>query len=309
MTTREQKLTAGLENQHAASDGDAAVLAVQFDQFHGAKIVELEGATFAVVPQGKTLESLEEFFDERASAPRRQTGTIETRTVDSFLAAVERFKRPDTTVYVDIDAAGAGGLTGVINHPGPDAPAFADWRVVHQLRFSPAWQAWMAASRQAMDQRQFAAFLEDRALDIVEVPAEDALQGVAALLGGRWASASDLITVSRGLQIKIDQEITSAVTLETGAVQVAFAEKHTKAAGAVEVPTLFAIGVPLYEHGAVYRVGVRLRYKVNGGSVSWHVLPMQPERVIEHAASMLAKQVAEACKPWDVQVLRGKLAK
>lgn len=297
-----------------ADQSEIAAMSQVFDQLHGATLVATTPTTaedespcaFVVIPQGKSLASVEEFYRERRNGPRFHRQHASLTTVDALLAFVERFKQPGTVVYCGINTKGNGSVDAVLDHDTASEPRDRQWIAQYAPMLSDQWKLWMKAGTGFMNQDDFAEFLEDRIVDICEVPADDQLNKLAEQIGYKFAAPMAVLAASRGLKVKLDQEVTNTVVLASGEVQVAFAEKHTKDAGAVDVPRLFAITIPLWEHGATYRMAVRLRYRVTGDKkIAWQCLPYQADRIIEHASTALAKTLSERCEPLGVPVFQG----
>lgn len=261
-----------------------------------------------VLPEGMHIESCLPMLDARAAHPHRQQGTITAHTLSSLLALTGRFARAGTTVYVDVDERGAGEVLTVFDHHEGMTAGHAGFRALHKLKASAAFLVWSSKGTQWMKQREFAEFLEDRMMDLVAVDANSPLAPVASMMFTRFADPTEVRVAARGLSLKVEQEVTNAVTLETGEVSVVFAEKHSRQGGAVEVPKLFAVQCPVWEQGAAYQIPVKMRYRVNGGAVEWNVQALMLDRVVAHAVEALAASVEEGVKAFavPVPVVRGK---
>jgi len=167
---------------------------------------------------------------------------------------------------------------------------------------------------QPVDQQEFAAFLEERILDVLATPVLDVadvklsesdqeLKRILALLHGVLASPERMMDLSRGMAIIENAKVMSAVTLSSGEVSVVYEATHTdEQGGELKVPNLFLIGIPVFEGDGLYRVVVRLRYRKSGGSIKWFYSLYRAEKVFKHAFD-------EACgfvqKETDVPLLRG----
>jgi hypothetical protein len=81
-------------------------------------------------------------------------------------------------------------------------------------------------------------------------------------------------------------------------VKALMAELHKP----VKVPNLFLIGIPVFEGGPLYRIPVRLRYRLAGGRVTWIVRRYRPEAVFKDAFDEALARIGEAT---GLPVLRG----
>jgi len=229
------------------------------------------------VPRGLSVVDLRPMLDERLERPRRREGTATLTTLASFIAHANRFKDAHSAIFA-IDDRNEPKLLAVLDYheAGTGPPRFGGHRAEYAFPLSDEWQAWMRAGVEEMMQARFAAFLEDRITDVQEVSAivpGSKLATLAEKLGIALAGPSQLLALSRGLAIRVDQKVTNAVNLSTGEGSIGFEETHRAgdASGPLKVPGGFAIAIPVFRGGAVYQIGVRLRYRVHGGTVMWRV--------------------------------------
>ena len=251
-------------------------------------------------------------LDPFRDRPERRTGTSRHDDVDSFIAHVNRQKDAATTLWLEGSregiAAGEGGITAIYDYheaAGGDA-RFGAHRARYPFPFSDAWQAWTGKDGEAMGQASFAEFLEDRmAVPDATKEADEALLVVARMLNGRFGGPERLMELSRGLKINVGGEVENAVTLESGEGRVTFSETHTDGKGKpLNVPTLFTIGVPVFHLDVVYRVVVRLRYRVGGGGkLVWFYQMYQVDEVLQDAIDAVAAKVKAET---ELPLFRGK---
>ena len=251
---------------------------------------------FAVVPNGKRLVSVKQFIDEYRTAPQRRVGTSEHQTAESFMRHVQEFKTANTRVFAFSDASGLAQFVAVYDyHPTGDditKAGFGQHRAVYRPELSNEWDAW--STRQMLDftQLQFARWIEDHIEDITAAPTEGAPLEFAKLVGGRYASPSDLIALSRGLSLTVKTNVQNAVTTAQGIINVVFENAHTDAAGApINVPNLFLLFIPVFREGDLYRVPCRLRYEVDGSRLMWSYHMYRADRVYDHAVQGIADKV------------------
>lgn len=247
-------------------------------------------------PQGMDVTSVKEHLDEYREKPERRQGMAIFTRLEGLIDHANRFKHADSALFA-LDDPKAPRLTCVLDyHPtGEDntAARFARHRGLYQFPLSPEWQAWMARNGQAMDSGAFYEFLEEHAvdiapaeLDLVNAPLAAAGEGLASegmdmgtkrlrdmarLLGADFAGPTELLTLARGLKVRVDGEVEEARNINTGEEALVFKETHKNKDGApLKVPNLFAIHIPVFKMGAIYKLGVRLRYRLlPGGKVAW----------------------------------------
>lgn len=279
-------------------------------QLHGFTTVDaatLGKAPVLVLPEGKSLVSAKKFLDEYLVKPARRRGTSTARDVDSFIALVDRFSSNETAVFVAPDRR-APSLTAVFDyHPSDEDATKADWlehRATYAPELSDEWKAWTAKNNTFMGQGDFAAFVEEHITDLIVPNLDDPkLKTFADLVEGSWATPADMMKLSRGMSVNVESKVKNAQTLSSGEVSVVFEEVHTNGAGEpLKVATLFTIAIPVFYAGDLYRIAARLRYRVQGGSISWLYQLVRPELVFDDAFKGLVEKVK---KETNVPVFAG----
>lgn len=240
--------------------------------------------------------SADAFADYR-EAPVRVRGTATHTRLDSFIDHVNRFKNISTSIFA-LDCGDKPSVTAVFDYhaesdyqAGLDIePAFAQHRATYSFPLSEEWNAWHKADGEKMDMGEFAAFLEDRIVDVEAIadPASvnDTVRQFVQTLGG-WgtvASPSKLIELSRGLQIYENSVVKDVRKLSSGEAQIAFSSEHVDADGKpLNIPTLFIINIPVFARSTVLdRVVVRLRYRKGASVQFWYEL-WRTDRVFDFA--------------------------
>lgn len=275
-----------------------------------------------LVPEGLTPHPVERFLAPLREAPRRRRGTVLLHDLPSFVAVCNRFKDSDSVVFAD-PAAPSDISSGTMPKPpsllavfnynrgvsdgAEGAARWGDHRATYRFPLSKEWLAWKAQDGKSMAQADFAAFIEDRINDVVPPDAGllnmetdmggdsstrspgEQLAYLAKLLGGDFATPNRLVELSRGLAVREGVQVKGAVNLNSGESQLVYTTEHADQEGKpLQVPNLFLIALPVFEAGALYRLAVRLRYRIAGGRVNWFYQMYRPEKVMDHA-------FAEAC--------------
>lgn len=259
-------------------------------------------------PAGIGIHQLKPLFDPYRDRPERRTGTAHFQTLGSFIDHVNRFRDPASALFASIDPVKPSLLCVLDYHEplntadgaaSPDpAPRWGKHRAAHAFPLSAEWQAWVAQNKQPMNQSDFACFIEDRILDILPAPsfagdlsAQDAkLQAMAALLGGTFAGPERMMGLSRGLIVHERSKIGATVNLASGEGSIEFENEHIDGTGQkLAVPSLFCIGLSVFDSGALYRLTARLRYRRQGAALSWWYELYRADLVFRDA-------VREACE-------------
>lgn len=258
--------------------------------------------------EGRVVADVEGILAQYRDTPLRRTGTARLADLASLIAHANRFKdagsalyadpsKPDLTVILDYHEPARVALTpeSETNARGPatrqaaeprgekqGSPRFGNHRGVYAFPMSREWKAWTAQNNQPMGQADFAAFLEDRIQDVIDPPAPDTggahkpseadlkILDIARQVQGRFCGQAGLMTLSRGLTVKANSHVENATNLSSGEGVITFQETHLDTSGnKLTVPNLFLIAIPVFDLGPLYRIAVRLRYRVGGGAVKW----------------------------------------
>lgn len=202
------------------------------------------------VPDGGKVE----WHDGRrnAATPPRKQGAAHLHDAASFGTYVNAHTVDGTVIYGN---APDGRIVAVVNDhiPYQDTAGWGDHTATWKLRHSPAWTAWTRHAGQWLNQRQFAEHLEDNAADVIE------------------PSAAEMLEVAQTLQANKSVAFRTHTRLRDGQTQLQYEETVESRAGErgqLEVPTMFTIGVPVYDGLDAYKLTARFRFRVNDGNLS-----------------------------------------
>lgn len=300
-------------------NGTAAVVAELVERLALPDEIAIDLTTngLLVVPDGKKVIDLRPFEDARLVNPRRRTGTSKHTTLASFLEHVERQRDPGSAIFASdamdapsfvaiydyhepastIDYVKSEDAGGYVTRKTPGLPRFGGHRAAYACPFSDEWIAWNRIAGSAavwLEQLDFAQALEDRGLDVVpvaEIPSttKDACERLSITPAGPAA----LMALSRGLIVRANRKVGSAVNLNSGEAKITFEEVHAASVNdaPVVVPTGFVLSVPVFRDGAAYALIVRLRYRVEGALVRWKLAIHRPDAVFRDAFYDASKDV------------------
>lgn len=245
---------------------------------------------------GLKAHSVKPFLDPYRDKPERRNGTAKLTDLDSLIGHVTRFKDAGSALFA-IDNRDAPAIVAVIDyHPeGAESdPRFGTHRARYDFPISDEWEAWRGVDGRALNQIDFAEFLEDRIVDVMappqfltasnapeDEPDEDAdkrLLDLVSKIGGKVCGPSRLMELAKGLRIHDQQTVKEAVNTTTGEVQIQFEAEHRDDNGKpIQVPNLFLLAIPVFRTGALYRVPVRLRYRLRAGRITWSLQMHRPD--------------------------------
>lgn len=217
----------------------------------------------------QTFKSLRGLVQEFRDARDRRKGTATADTLESFVALVNHHKDDQSALFGKC-AWPEPKLTAVINYHAADSEVRqADHRIVYAFPLTEEFKAWVGGNAKPMDQEAFAAFLEEHAAELA-APMDGERSEYERLFGEKMATPSEVVALSRHLEVFVAARAKQGVRLQTGERVVEFAEEHQNAKGeAIVVPGIFMVSVPAFVDGAPVRIPARLRYRVHGGKVVW----------------------------------------
>lgn len=260
------------------------------------------GVKALAVRSGSTVTPLSpNLFDPYRSEPRFRHGIATMLSLDSLIAHVNRFKDGGSMIFAE-DNREKPSITAVFDYhiegrADDTMPRFGKHRSHYAFPLSDEWKAWLKTDGESMGMVEFAAFLEERIIDVLYVEDEDGLpedvQRMHNAVGsGSVATPNRLMELARGLQINEAAIVQEAVNLQTGEAIVRFQTEHTDGAGGpVKVPAIFMIAIPVFNNGPLYRIAARLRYRKTGGKiVFWYDL-WRTDRTFDHAFTEAVERV------------------
>lgn len=286
----------------ALKAGGALVDAIRdmVEKYNAPRIIDINGrdaldkAGVLLVPDGMTSLDLLPILERLADQPRRRRGTVAVHDLESLVELCERFKDDQSAVFASMEG-GTPLMTAIFDYhqsggPGVGKPRFGEHRAVYRFPLSVEWQAWHGQDGKMMTQIEFAEFIENHIGEIVPVPVgeEGALApetlALQQMLGGSFAPPNRMMEIAKGLAMKEGVSVKGFTSLPTGEARMEFITQHTDQDGKpLNVPTLFLICIPIFEAGALYRIAVRLRYRLRDGRVNWAFQMYRADRAIRHA--------------------------
>lgn len=241
----------------------------------------------------------EAWREQLAPHPSARRGTAVLTALASFIAWVMRFKKPETVIFAE-----AGALTAVVDYHGPEvggAPGHQRHKAKYAFPFSAEWQFWSRLAGRLFSQSDLAELIEEHIQDIIAPDGGE----IEELLGVQLAGPSTMLTIARGIEVRANMKVTQAVSLASGETRVAFDEAHQTSAkdgSALTVPGGFMISIPIYEGGERWKLAVRLRYRVQNGTVVWLLAVHQADAALRESHDEVVAAVEKAT---SLPVLRG----
>lgn len=213
--------------------------------------------------------SIRNLIEEFRTAPGRRRGTANVDTLDSFIALVDRHKDPDSVLFGRTSWP-EPKLTAVLDYDREGVPARnRSHRVVYAFPLTDEFKVWVGQNGQPMRQDEFAAFLEEHAAELA-APMDGERSEYELLFNETMATPSEVLALSRHLEVHVNAKAKQGVRLQTGERQVEFSEEHVNSKGdAIVIPGVFMVSVPAFVDGEAVRIPARLRYRIKGGDIVW----------------------------------------
>jgi uncharacterized protein YfdQ (DUF2303 family) len=256
---------------------------------------------FAAVPVaggGLSFQPIKSHLDAWRSAPERIAGTAKVGTLASFIDLVNRHKNESSALFADLDIGAPSFLAVIDYHTTGHEPRFSNHRIAYKFPVTPEWQAWQAMNGKSMSQGDWAAFVEEHVADLAS-PLDAEKSEFERLFQTSIAAPSDLIQLSRGMQISVEARVKEVRTLQSGEAEIVYEEVHKDGSGAkLVVPGLFVINIPLFQGGEKTRILARLRYRRNDSKIVWFYQMYRADLAVRaYLEEALAGAAAETSLP------------
>lgn len=283
-------------------------------------------ARLVAVPNDMTVRDISPEIDRIATLlqPWRRAGTAQLTDLDSLIAWANRHKGATSALFADLGEK-QQTLTCIADYLGQGAPVIDPierdpkashmrHRAVYQFPLSREWAIWTKVSGTELSGGQMGEFVEANAKDLLEpTPAllantpgargiedwEVRMIETARQLQGRFGQYQTLIQLARNFQINEVSNVAASLNRDTGESSIQFLNEHQQPdGGAVLVPNLFMIAIPVFDNGAHYRIAVRFRYRKRGSEVKFFFTLHNADICLRDAIDeALARAAAETALP------------
>lgn len=247
------------------------------------KVAEIAGIQHLLVPQGYKLEAVQD-PDRLPSYVRSTSVTVDQRA--SFVTYTNRFSDDRTILIADYDTGTiSAALDWHAEGPRP-APQPRQHTCKLKLRDSEEFSRWNKMQGKMVSQAEFAAFLEENAVDVVD------------------PEPAVLIEISRDLEATQGVTFKSSTRLESGDRAFVY-ETETKTRGDIKVPREFTLAIPLYNGEDTTELRCALRFKVEAGGL---LLGFEWRRVEYQRQAYFAAVATAAAEETGRPVIFGRVA-
>lgn len=246
--------------------------------FEKPTVIEDDGTPYMIVPEGCNVVEAEQFLVN----PCRVKSEREFVDIESFCEYVKDHKTSDTHIYASMQS---GIIGAVIDHHTRTAnePRWGDHVPALHLQPTPDWERWIASDGTAMGQENLADFLEEMDHTIID------------------PEAAAIIEIVTAMRVNSDKRFTSKVNRTDGSFTFEYSEEHdTK--GTIKVPDKFTIHVAPYRSAEYVDLLVRLRYRINDGSLKFFYSILRPDRAQEEAFNQVCQAIQESVEMRPMRV-------
>lgn len=237
---------------------------------------------YVLVPEGYKAQPMPELvYNDHAPNPERVKAKVTVLDPASFIEYFTLFNDPNSRVFADETALAVLAVLDYHAAGEGNAPRWGQHRVILSLRQSEEWKVWMGRNSQVLTQQQFAEFLEQNAVDIIN-PAPAGIREIA-----------------EDLEATVEVDFASAQRQAGGKVNFRYTEttKTTVSGGKqITVPDQFVINIPAFVGGARVEMQALLRYRVAEQKLKFFYTLVRPEEVIRRAFQEARREIADALK-------------
>lgn len=262
------------------------------------KIETLDETLMAVVPKGMEVTSLKDIQDEYRLLPRYREASVSTHDLASFIDHTARYLSENSVLFADqpcIDGNTARfSMETIIDYHPAGTDVLKTGAGKHRIEYIAAIHArmarWLKGERLSMSQVDFASFIEDNMSDLT------VLEGFRPPFGNAVATPADLLTLSRGLEVRVNQVVRNATRLATGETSLVFSTENSargQDGSEVIVPEWFGLRLPIFVGTEPTIIPVRLRYKLHEGQIKFSYLFHGFDQVLEQTVNAAIAKVRE----------------
>jgi uncharacterized protein YfdQ (DUF2303 family) len=233
-----------------------------------------DGREFLVTPNETSHVEVSDPNGLKLTKPRYISQHVSLQTTDSLVEYVKRFKGKGTILLADVST---NSIMGAIDYHVTDHAEHVAHCAKLQLAYSTEWTEWNRISGKLMEQLEFARFVEENGADV------------------RAPTGADLLECVRDLQAHRKVNFTKAVRTSSENENFEYSDETTASTkkGAIEVPTKFQLGIPIYFGESDVEVFAFLRWKLGDGNLTLGIALHRAEHVRQAVFKGIVASVAE----------------
>lgn len=287
----------------ALSEG--AQIAKELAETQKPRTVNMTDSELLLLPKTMTYVNLTEINEKHLQAPSRRKGNIQLSRLPSFIEYANRFKSDASIVLLaaEVEDNDITARARVVFNAPPkgaelDKAGHGDFTATYDFPVSKDLKTWLESNDRAMNQVTFASFIEDNSVDLADphsVFGDNSYEAVAHLekaLQGKGADPITMVELSRGLEVRVKEQIKNFSRLPSGEVALQYTVEHEGTDGQpLKLPSWFVVNVPIFEGGPRHPFVVRLRYRVSEGRVTFSYVIYRLQATFDEALDMSAQLI------------------
>lgn len=239
-------------------------------------------------------------YEKVALAPLRRRGVHRAASIESLIAWLDANAPDYSPVFATGPEIGVAwrepkfAFIGIGNYSDLNADeakaAWHDFRGEYHFPVSAQWKAWAEKHDVWQAQEAFSNFLDDHIHELTwpkegEVLSEAVTRFLEATAlenrSPRAATASEIYRLARELEANVDTKFTSKLNVQTGErTFIQSTENKGPGGQPLSVPNMFYIRFAPFVGGPEKLIGVRLRYKIEGGDLKFKTLLFAPDMIV-----------------------------
>lgn len=204
----------------------------------------------------------------RPKRPDRKRVQVNLYSVESFIEYVNEHKGDNTRIFASLTKAPYTMIAAIDYHATTPtgAPEFITHLAVLTLRTTDEWDRWIGSDKKQFNQIEFAEFVEENSLDIVD------------------PSSATIMEMALSLQSSNEVRWKSAARLDNGAIHLEY-QDDAKAMGgkdgSMELPELFKLNLAAFRGLEEKIIEARFRYRLRSGSIALFYQLVRPQKLID----------------------------
>lgn len=234
---------------------------------------DVQGVPVLALPPNWTAKECQHLLGQ----PRFIQSKIVAHDVRGFNDYVIKHKLPETAIYAASPEHPSliARIDDNATINGETAPSHVAHTCTFPCPLTHEWKQWLGKNDKPMSQIEFAEFIENNLLDIVE------------------PDGAGLLTACLSFQDTGSAEFKSAVRLSDGRIQFQYIEKD--ATGELKFPERLVLALPVFEGLDVrFRMAAKLRYRVDrDAGLHLRYVIERPDLALKDAYSRLIEVVTE----------------
>jgi len=226
-------------------------------------------------PEGFEIQDLSPMIPQH---PDRIRACVTMESVNSFTEYVNRFKLDESVIFADV-LEPPYEFTAILDYHKPATGAAWGTHIVKLvLTQTDEWKTWKGADKNAMDQVDFAHFIEDNVNDI------------------RTPDGATMLEMALAFEASQDASFSGKLNLQNGDVALVADQSTTAQAvgkdGKITIPGEFTLRIAPFRGMPQSDVQARFKYNLCRGRLSLGYQLIRPKQLLDHVVGQSQDVIA-----------------